>query len=180
VVLSKDTLLLPWFRGEIRPPDDWLILARRGFPEASYLERFGEICALARASVCFIGDLDPLDLTSFLALRALDQDVTRSRALRVEWCGVSDSWLRLCRRNLRKGQQSLPLLDMKPLEREHWLALTRVAPELREAVGPECAALLDDGKTFAIEGASGTAFYNDEFPNRLFDYLKRRIRRVHR
>lgn len=178
VVFSKDTLLLRWIKQDIRLPRSWLTLERRGFPEGAFLKRFGEICAGARVPVIYVGDLDPLDLSSFLALRALDEDITKPQALSVLWGGISDRWLRLCRTHLREADRDLPMLPMTPLEREHWQALLDSAPEIREAVGPASAALLDSGMKLEVEGASGAGFYSDDFPALLLKSLKGWIRQL--
>lgn len=179
VFFSKDSMLRSWLASQLWLPTTWLVLERRGFPGRAYLQRVAEIHASARVPICFIGDLDPLDLSSFLALRTLEQDfVGEKLALPVTWGGISDPWLRLCRQYMRPGRLALPTLDMSPLEQEHWQVLSQVAPELRAMIGPECAALLDSGKTLAVEGASGAGIYADDFPGRLRDYVKGVVRRV--
>ncbi len=177
VFFSKDVLLRRWRESGLRLPSSWLVLERIGFPEPAYLKRIVEIYASVRAPICFVGDLDPLDLSSFLALRALDQDfATRRAALPVTWVGLSDPWVELCRRHLGL-RTSLPILDMKSLEQEHWKVLAQVAPDVRATIGPECAALLDRGKTLDVAGMSGIASYGADFPQRLLAYVKNAVRR---
>ena len=67
---------------------------------------------------------------------------------------------------------------MRPLEQEHWKVLAQVAPDVRETIGPECAALLDRGKTLDVAGMSGVASYGAEFPERLLAHVKNAVRRV--
>jgi len=178
VFFSKDVLLRRWRESGLRLPSSWLVLERIGFPEPAYLKRVAELYASLRAPICFVGDLDPLDLSSFLALRAGDQDfATRRPALPVTWVGLSDPWLEFCRRHLRPPA-SLPALDMKPLEQEHWRVLGEVAPDVRDTIGPECAALLDRGKTLDVAGMSGIASYGADFPQRLLAYVKNAVRRA--
>src|SRR5512141_364886 len=102
VFFSKDVLLRRWLESGLWLPSSWLVLERMGLPEPAYLKRVAELHASLRAPICFVGDLDPLDLSSFLALRAFHQDfATRRPALPVAWVGLSDPWLDLCRRHLR-------------------------------------------------------------------------------
>jgi hypothetical protein len=178
VFFSKEVLLRRWLESGLWVPSRWLVLERMGFPEPAYLKRVADLYTSLRAPICFVGDLDPLDLSSFLAVRALHQDfITRRPALPVTWVGLSDPWLALCRRHLRP-RASLPILDMKPLEQEHWKVLAQVAPEVRATIGPECAALLDRGKSLDVAGMSGIAAYGADFPQRLLAYLKNAVRRA--
>jgi len=161
----------------MRLPSSWIVLERIGFPDRAHLELLASLHDQARVPMCFVGDLDPLDLSTFLAMRALAHDfVDRRPALPLSWVGIADPWIRLCRRWLEAGR-SLPLLPMVPLEREHWNVLRRVAPELPATLGPASAHILDSGQKLDIAGAAG-GFYRRAFPIHLFEHLKRAVHRA--
>lgn len=173
VFLSKTRLYDAWLeRSWTKPPKippDWTIVSRIGFPDEPQLAVLASLHKLLRVPWCFIGDLDPLDLTAFLAIRALSVDfVGRRPAIPMTWVGISDVWLKLCRKWLDPGW-SFPIKEMNPLEPEHWRVLRVVAPELPAIIGPECTRLLDAGQTLDVAGAIN--FYKPGFVPRLFKLL---------
>jgi hypothetical protein len=102
----------------------------------------------------FVGDLDPLDLTIFVALRSLAPEA------RVELCGMNDFWLAQCEATCA-WQSGLPTIAMDPFEMQHLALLDAFAP-LEGLVGPASARLLRSGHKLELEGALNPAFYRAE------------------
>lgn len=174
VFLSKDLLYRSWVDRQFVVPPDWTVVARFGFPDEPLLALLAGLHKQLRVPWCFVGDLDPLDLSVFLAMRALAVDfVGHRQALPMTWVGINDPWLALCRRWLEPGK-ALPALPMESLEREHWSVLREVAPELPAIIGPESARLLDGGKMLDIAGASG-GLYRVGFPAQILKHLVKRV-----
>lgn len=99
--------------------------------------------------IFFVGDLDPIGLTQFADLR--------SRGVPVRYLGIDDRWLRLCREYVRplgstKGLNTISI-PMDDTEREHFTMVTRLVPDLKRLIGPECFAFLQSGRKLELEGA---------------------------
>lgn len=179
VFLSKDTLYYRW--ADLKPglPPDWTVLARIGVPDEPQMALMADLHKRLRVPWHYIGDLDPLDLTAFLVMRALSIDfVGRRHVLPVTWLGINDPWLALCRR-WQDPKWMIPTFKMNPLEPEHWRVLREVAPELPDTIGPECTRLLDSGETMDVLGASGGG-YKPGFHERLLKHLATAVRTSHR
>jgi hypothetical protein len=123
--------------------------------------------------VGFVGDLDPLDLTVFLAYSGnaeLLRPTARRLPLRLEWTGVNDRWLNLCERNFRpQYSRKHVTIKMTPTESEHQEVIENILAgrDLDSFVGPHSAALLRSGYKLEVEGASNPAFYKKPFVEQL-------------
>jgi hypothetical protein len=179
LLFTKPFLCKQWLEQGVFP-EDLFILVRYGLPSAAYWKEIKDVTRRTRLPLCFVGDLDPLDLTAFVALRSGDPELRRPdrRALEISYCGVDDSWLTLCERNLLpRWHGARPLIRMSPLEQEHRDVIFGLAPWLLECVGPRSGALLRDGLKLELEGASNPAFYGKDFPRKLLGHLRQRARR---
>jgi len=160
-------------------PERLFAMVRYGLPTRAYFELIKLVADRARRPLGFVGDLDPFDLTTFLALRSGDPDLRRPahRALELSYRGIDDRWLELCERHLLpRWKGALPLIKMSSLEQEHAELIIRLAPWLLELTGPRCAGLLRSGMKLELEGASNPAFYGNGFPKRLLAHLLLRSR----
>ena len=158
-------------------PEHLFAMVRYGLPTRAYFDLIKSLVARSRRPLGFVGDLDPFDLTTFLALRSGDSDLRRPahRALALTYRGIDDRWLELCERHLLpRWKGALPLIKMSPLEQEHAELLIRLAPWLLELTGPRCAELLRSGMKLELEGACNPTFYGAGFPKRLLLHLMRR------
>ncbi|HYV46662.1 MAG TPA: hypothetical protein VFA20_17470 [Myxococcaceae bacterium] len=169
VFLSKDYVYYRWVGGGLSVPPDWMVLSRIGVPDEPQMAFMADLHKKLRVPWHYIGDLDTLDLTAFLVMRALNIDfVGRRHALPVTWLGINDTWLALCRR-WKDPRWRISFGQMNPLEPEHWSVLREVAPELPDTIGPECTRLLDCGQTLDLAAASGG--YKPGFHPRLMKHL---------
>ncbi len=78
--------------------------------------------ARMRGPAFFIGDLDPMDLTVFAALRSGEPGFRTAGRMRldVRYVGIDDAWLRLYRKSARKGlARDYGALVMPSIEKEH-------------------------------------------------------------
>jgi hypothetical protein len=73
-----------------RFPEDVTLLYRYGVASPAYVERIARECPSKRLE--FIGDLDPCDLTVYLALSSR----LARKGIAVEHLGVGDRWLARC------------------------------------------------------------------------------------
>src|SRR3954469_12643328 len=98
VFLSKDSVYYRWVDSPGIPPD-WTVLARIGVPDEPQMAFMTDLHKRLRVPWHYMFDLDPLDLTAFLVMRALAIDfVGRRPALPMTWLGINDPWLALCHR----------------------------------------------------------------------------------
>lgn len=164
-------------------PNDVLTLIRYGIPTRAYWKLIRDITAQTRLPICFIGDLDPQDLTAFVGLRCGDPDLTKPnrRALPVEFLGIEDTWLELCDQYLLpKWQPGGLFWKMPKLELEHRDVILRIAPWLLDLVGPRCAEALRSGLKLELEGASNPAFFGKSFTKKVLRHILNRAKQLTR
>lgn len=166
-------------------PEHLFILVRYGLPTVEQWKLIRDLAARVRLPICFVGDLDPLDLTVFVALRSGDSELRHPsrRALRISYCGIDDRWLTLAERHLSaewKRHRSFPIIRMAPIELEHRDVILNLAPWLLDEIGPRSAELLRSGVKLELEGASNPAFYDKRFPRVLLKHLVKRAREAAR
>jgi len=169
---TKDFLCNHWMlHGEF--PKHWIALVRYGVPTSNYLEEVRHRSKELALPISFVGDLDPLDLTVYAMLRCGSADLRpKSRALPVNYFGISDRWLDMRRFPKREIAGAL---GMERLEREHLKFLVGVLPNLRELVGDRCFELLEDGFKLELEGACNASVAGRRFPSKLLAYLDRGV-----
>lgn len=125
------------------------------------------------APICFLGDLDPLDLTHYLTLRAGGVG-SAPTALDVTYLGVGDALIALCEAHVRSRVRPLfeqVTITMTDFERRHLAALEAVWPVMASVVGPRSMALLRAGRKLELEGAINPAIYDDAFPEALLAFV---------
>jgi hypothetical protein len=112
------------------------------------------------APVCFVGDLDPLDLATYATL------VADSAALNVSYDGISDSWLEACEADLaRHAGQTLQrvCIPMDDAEREGWTALVGLGVDWPALAGPRAVSMLGSGVKLEVEAATNPTLYSSAF-----------------
>ena len=160
-----------------RYPKHLLSMVRGGVLTLGYWRWIRDAAKQARLPLCFVGDLDPYDLTTFLVLRSGDPDLRRPgrQALPITFAGIDDSWLELCEGHLLPRMRGeLPVIKMAGLELEHRDIVLHLAPWLLDLVGPRCADLLRSGMKLEVEGASNPSFYDEGFHPALRAHLLQR------
>jgi len=101
----------------------------------------------------FIGDLDPVDLASYVMLES-----AAPRGLRVIYGGIDDEWL-VKEKASRTSPDATPYVRMPETERRLWRALIDAHPALEEAIGSNARRLLDRGLKLEIEGACNLGWH---------------------
>lgn len=115
------------------------LLSRSGVPQAQDVEWIRRV--LDGRRMAFLGDMDPVDLLSFVWWRAW------LGAEQVEYLGVSDRYLdRLGVEIPDNYTISLSTWEIMALD-----VLEVVCPEYRDLVGPNGAAILADGRKIELE-----------------------------
>jgi hypothetical protein len=106
--------------------------------------------------LCFLGDLDPLDLTVFLELR---DNVDH----RLRHVGVSEPLLALMDRNSKTSRPVVESLaiPMTAFEVRHWNLLKSLAPEISTMLGPRATSLLDGGRKVELDAVLNPIVYSD-------------------
>jgi hypothetical protein len=145
-------------------PPDVRTIVRYAIPTNNSVDLLRAAGCLAPGSVLhFVGDLDPLDLTIFLALKHLAAEV------HVVLCGVNDTWTKQCVA-VRRGAHDLPTIAMTAFERAH-LDLLEQWTSVEALVGPVAWQMLKSGYKLELEGAVNPAFYEPEHRAWLIEML---------
>src|SRR4051812_11957096 len=159
--LTKESFLRVW-SSTMPFPDDLAVFCQAGLPSRATCNLLAHHVKWAGRPIYFIGDLDPLDLTIFTALRSGGPELrSRPSAVPVRYLGINDRWLQLCRKNLRPTIKGLEAITIKmgATEREHFDVMQRVLPALDRLIGPECLAILQSGRKLELEGAGHPGLY---------------------
>ena len=154
-----------------------LFLCRYGLPMQATLRATRWFSDSLGLPISFVGDIDPISLTTFLVYRSRSSGLRslRRRWLPMEWCGVDDEWLKLCERYLKKKYRLDSLfVQMSAVEKEHFKLLDPLLPELEMAIGQRSMKILRSSRVLGIEGACNPALYVDGFPVRLLERLIQR------
>jgi hypothetical protein len=170
-----DTLILA---GNI--PSKVMILSRPGVVARSYADIVRREALARRASIGFVGDLDPLGLTTYVSLVAGGFDKGSRPLEAVSYIGLDDNWLQLCERELLADLRKpcLPETDvpvalctvMTPFERDHLDVLDSFI-DLASILGERCLAILHAGFTIDLSMASDPRRYETGFPEKLLRHV---------
>jgi hypothetical protein len=133
-----------------RFPDDVTLLYRYGV--TSQVDRIARECPSKRLE--FIGDLDPLDLTVYLALASR---LSRKGVI-VEHVGVGDRWLERCLK-YRPGDLVFAKIPMGRAERAHVELLQQLPIDWDGIVGKRAMTILKSGSKVELEGATNPDIY---------------------
>ena len=112
---------------------DFAVIGRYGLPsyvDVSYLRGL-----MGQSTICFLGDLDPVDLLVYVWLRR------RLSPLRIAYLGVSDAVLD----DLGEAWSESLLLPLCSSEKECISALSDLFGDLREMIGTKCDDALRGG-----------------------------------
>jgi hypothetical protein len=116
------------------------VIGRYGLPSERDMHW---IChAVGPRAFLFLGDMDPADLLVFAWLRASLQPK------QIEYVGVNDSFLSA----LHVAPTELPVIPLAASEQASLVLLEKAFPDFRDAVGHQCAQMLDDGYKLELEG----------------------------
>jgi len=172
---TKDTLLRRLFDSGWSIPRGWVIFQRRGILPETHISYVSRQVKQLRLPLFFVGDLSPIDLTTFEMLRRGSAVLTATkRHLPVMHAGINDRWLALCERYRRPMHSRGPTtLEMGPIESEHLRVLIALTPDLPNIIGRRSFDLLRSARALHVEAVSGAADYGDEFPLVIADHLSR-------
>jgi hypothetical protein len=146
IVCTKESLVRQWDHEGWIPRGVLLVTFRSIQPAGGLQPALAALGALTKKAV-FIGDLDPVDLTSFMTLES-----AAPPGLRVVYGGMDDEWL-VRERASRTTADATPYIKMPKTEQRLWRALIDVHPDLERIIGPNSRQLLDRGLKVEIEGA---------------------------
>jgi hypothetical protein len=171
---TKNWLPRMWLRSDLFPARTDAVV-HYGMPARRQCDLLRAHAEQVRSPLRFVGDLDPLDLSVFVALQAGGAPMRTRPAppVPVIYAGIDDSWLALCERRLRGREIRNVLIRQDRTERRLLSELERSGVDVEALVGPRCATLLRDGLKLEIEGASNAAFYGKDF---MAELLRRLLR----
>ena len=154
--------------------DDTTVMFCSGFPSSGQLLRLRFERELGARELFFIGDLDPVDLITWMILVAGEP----IHGLRTNYVGVGDAWITLCKKYVINRSKvlpwGLPVIRLSSFE-SNILRMIRVQDTPRSVMGTQALALLDAGYKLELEGASNPAFYRQPFSIALQRMLRRRV-----
>lgn len=146
IVCTKESLVRQWDHEGWLPRGVLLVTFRPIQPAGGLRPALAALEAVTNRAV-FIGDLDPVDLASFVTLES-----AAPSGLRVVYGGMDDEWLERERAS-RVTTDATPYIKMPKTEQRLWRALLDVHPTLERTIGSNSRELLDRGLKMEIEGA---------------------------
>lgn len=159
VYLTKDSVLSRWMAEDLLPRD-WVVLCRSGLPTDEYMREVRGRLAKARPAI-FVGDLDPLDLHVYLALRYGKTLLGGRPLVSLKYGGINDACLRLCDRNIKYGRRLDEIMfRMRPSEIRHFAILDSMV-DIAAIVGKRSHELLRAGWKLELEGMTNAVFFRD-------------------
>jgi hypothetical protein len=163
--------VLSWIAHEMDEfPEHWAIIQRHGLPGPPHIEEVATLSRRLDLPIGFVGDLTPFALHVFLEYH---RHLT-SRRVRLEWIGIDQAWLELCRARVRRrfNFDSIPS-EMFPIERDHFQAVAAAASWLEQVIGEEPWRLMANGKRLHLEAACGEGFYGPGIHEEIVKLLDR-------
>jgi hypothetical protein len=156
-------------------PADFAVCAHGLLPTVDACRRIRVNARLLKLPLCFVGDLDPGDLSTYLALGSGGPDLKMSidTRMNVNYLGMGGRLLELCRRHIGAEALHSVCVQMSPLEIEHFNVLKQVFPKLPKLVGPNAFRLLESGLKVELEGATYQSLQNKKFANALKSFFRR-------
>jgi hypothetical protein len=156
------------------------VFSRPGLVPHSYADIVRRESLALRAPIAFVGDLDPVGLTTYLSLVSGGFEGKPRPLGAVLYLGIDDAWLELCEDELleslrlpRLPKSNVPVAIctvMTPFEREH-LAVLDAHVDLLDLVGERCLAVLRAGFTVDLAMASDRKRYQSGFAVRLLRHV---------
>jgi len=156
-------------------PKDWLVAIRPWFPNREPLQAVRALSRSFKLPVVFVGDLRPMELTWFAALRMGTADFSqRNRIpLQVRYGGIDDRWLEIAD-EFRLPHATERQWPMDSFECEHYDVLKKLMPDLEQLVGERCYALLEARQVFMMEMSWAGGEYREGYFARLVEHLAAR------
>jgi hypothetical protein len=147
-------------------PDDVALVWRYGPLTAPHRALLHGMLHTLDAPMCFVGDLDPLDLATYATL-------AQGAASAVNYLGISDAWLDRCERGFARADTTLNsvCIAMDHAERDALESLTKLSGRWSDALGPRARLLLQSGLKLELEGASNPSLYSAAFHDELMALL---------
>lgn len=118
------------------------LISRIGLPNIEDVSWMRDM--LGQNKLMFIGDMDPGDLMIFAWLRA---HLGHAQVIHL---GISDSYLNHLGVELPQSY----IMSCSASEQKSLPLLGTVLPDFRDIVGPDCAALLEDGRKIELEAVA--------------------------
>ncbi|MCC9606794.1 hypothetical protein LOC68_16075 [Blastopirellula sp. JC732] len=130
------------------PPAEIAVLGRYGLPSRFDLAWINRLCT--SQTIYFLGDADPVDLLTFAWLRF------RLPEFRFRYLGVSDELIAASGMSLTSNVT----IELSPDELEALDLVREALVDLPDLLGPQCAALLEQGRKVEVEAliSFGTRF----------------------
>ncbi len=153
-------------------PDHWFAIQRYSILTPEALDALHFLVKGFQLPLVFVGDLRPIDLTTFALLRTGTTDFSRrgAKPLPVTYAGINDDWLALSDL-YRSRDWKMTKCPMEPLEREHLALLHELVPDLPELVGERSWALLKAGQQVFLEMTYVNGSFRKGYPERLIAHL---------
>lgn len=139
-----------------------------GIPARRHCSIIRHVASEGDGVLSFLGDLDPLDLATFVCLRLGGDDLQAHPTTRVRahWAGVCGDWLKESLGHLRRGHPVPGPMGtgafeqpMSAFERRATRLLMRVAPELARELDATALDVLRRGHKIELEALLNDALY---------------------
>lgn len=153
-------------------PEHWLAIQRYSILTPEAIDTLHFLVEGFQLPLVFVGDLRPIDLTTFALLRTGTTDFSRkgARPLPVTYAGIDDDWLALSDQFRIRGR-TMPEWPMGRWEREHLAVLQELVPDLPEIVGARSWALLQSHQEVMLEMTYVNGSFRKGYPERLIAHL---------
>ncbi len=152
-------------------PPDVAVLQRYGPLSESHKRLLEQVIDHLAAPLFFVGDLDPMDLTTYATLISGNRDA--SKLSKTKYLGVGDEWIKLCEGDAPGRPLSVCCIELDTGERRALDRLQKLAIDWRKVVGKRSMKLLTSGMKLELEGASNPAIYTPAFREKLVSLLFR-------
>jgi hypothetical protein len=162
-------------------PDHWFAIQRYSILTPEAFDALHFLVEGFQLPLVFVGDLRPIDLTTFALLRAGTTDFSRKRSkpLPVTYAGINDDWLALSDQYRLRGRKMLEY-PMNRWERGHLALLHELVPDLPQLVGERSWALLQASQQVFLEMTYVSDTFRKGYPERLVAHLDAIAARVSR
>ncbi len=153
-------------------PDHWFAIQRYSILTPEAFDALHFLVDGFQLPLVFVGDLRPIDLTTFALLRMGRTDFSRKRTkpFPITYAGINDDWLALSDQYRLRGRKMVDM-PMNRWEQEHLALLHEFVPDLPELVGDRSWALLLANQQVFLEMTYGGGSFRKGYPERLIAHL---------
>jgi hypothetical protein len=178
VYSTKDGLLRGILASGGAVPSSVAFVSRPGLLLSQYVDLLVREVTARRARVAFVGDLDPLALSTYVSFLVGGFDRVAINDLNeVQYCGINDNWLELFREEMLPsfrrptfGSAGVPVsicTGMRAFEKVHLRTLEESGLDLEAIVGRRCLSLLHEGCTIDLAAATDHRRFRRGFARKL-------------